>query len=130
MLIQVRGRRTGRVHTFPVGYLQEGDTLYVLVGDYETKTWWRNFQGGAPAQLTLRGRTVPATGEVLRWESDAEALTTTLDRYLRAFPLARRALRITGGADAPDPEALHRAAREVVMVRISLAGENAEDAMP
>ena len=38
LLIALRGRRTGRLHTLPVGYAQDGDTLYVLVGDYQTKT--------------------------------------------------------------------------------------------
>jgi F420H(2)-dependent quinone reductase len=129
LLLQVRGRRTGRVHTFPVGYLQEADTLYVLVAEYRTKTWWRNFKDGAPAKLRLRGRTVQGTGKVLRWESDADTLTAAVDRYLAALPFVRRPLGITGGSGAPDPEALRKVAREVVMVRISLVGETVEDAM-
>ena len=124
MLITVRGRRTGRMHAIPVGYAQEGDTLYVLVGDYQTKTWWRNVEGGTPMQLRLRGRTVQATGNLLRCESDATALVTALDRYLSAFPSVRRSLPVTGRPDAPDPEALRRAAHEVVMVRIRLARED------
>jgi len=120
MLITVRGRRTGRTHTFPVGYAREGDTLYVLVGDYQTKSWWRNFQGGTPTQLRLRGRTVQGTGDVLRWVSEPEALTTALGRYLAAFPYARRSLHITGRTDAPGPQALATAAQGVVMVRIRL----------
>jgi F420H(2)-dependent quinone reductase len=128
LLLEVRGRRTGRVHAFPVGYLQEADTLYVLVAEYRTKTWWRNFQDGAPAKLRLRGRTVQGTGKVLRWESDADTLTAALDRYLAALPFVRRPLGLTGGPDAPDSEALRKAAREVVMVRISLVGETGKDA--
>jgi F420H(2)-dependent quinone reductase len=123
LLITIRGRRTGRLHTLPVGYAQDGDTLYVLVGDYQTKTWWRNLQGGAPVQLRLRGRTVAATGSLLRWESDAEALVGALGHYLALFPAARRSLQITGRPDALDPEALCAAAHEVVMVRIRLAGD-------
>ncbi len=129
LLLEVRGRRTGRVHAFPVGYLQESGTLYVLVAEYRAKTWWRNFEGGAPAKLRLRGRTVQGTGKVLRWESDAETLTAALGRYLAALPFVRRPLGITGGPGAPDPEALRRAAREVVMVRISLVDEIRKDAM-
>lgn len=127
MLIEVRGRRTGRMHTFPVGYVRDGDTLHVLVGDYRTKTWWRNFEGGAPARLTLRGRSVRAVGEVLRWESDPQALTAALARYASTSGFVRRSLRITGSAHTPDLEALRAAAREVVMVRIRLepgAGES------
>jgi hypothetical protein len=128
LLLEVRGRRTGRVHAFPVGYLQEADTLYVLVAEDRTKTWWRNFQDGAPAKLRLRGRTAQGTGKVLRWESDADTLTAALDRYLAALPFVRRPLGITGDPDAPDSEALRKAAREVVMVRISLVGETVKEA--
>ena len=121
MLITVRGRKTGRPRTFPVGYVEEGDVLFVLVGDFETKTWWRNVAGGVPMQLILRGRTVEATGDVLRWESDGEALTGALVPYLKAFPGARRALGITGRRDAPDSESIRAAAQRVVMVRARLA---------
>jgi len=124
MLVTVRGRRTGRLRTIPVGYAQAGDTLYVLVGDYQTKTWWRNLQGGTPVKLRLRGRTVQATGNLLQWESDARALVVALGRYLAAFPAARRSLHIIGRPDAPDLEALRRAAHEVVMVRFCLASQD------
>ena len=120
MLVTVRGRKTGLLHTFPVGYLQEDDALYVLVGEYEKKTWWRNLEGGAPMRLTLRGRTVEATGEALRWESDPEALLQALTRYVARLPRSGRALGITSGADGPDPQSIRAAAQAVVMVRARL----------
>jgi deazaflavin-dependent oxidoreductase (nitroreductase family) len=120
MLVTVRGRRTGRLHTFPVGYVQEGDVLHVLVGDYETKRWWRNLEAPAPVELTLRGRTVRATGVLLRWDSDSQALTAVLGRYVTAFRGARHALQIPWQDGGPDPERLRAAARAVVMVRAQL----------
>lgn len=120
MLVQVRGRRTGRITTFPVGYLQDGDTLDVLVGDFRTKTWWRNLQGGARTRVRLRGRTIDATGEILRWESDEPALRAALARCAAASAFTRRALRITGRPGALEPSSLQRAARDVVIVRITL----------
>jgi hypothetical protein len=72
---------------------------------------------------------VQGIGSVLKWESDAATLTAALDRYLAAFPSVRRPLGITDGPGAPDPQALRKAARAVVMVRISLVGETVEDAM-
>src|SRR4029450_7085633 len=118
LLITLPGRRTGRLHPPPVGYAQAGNTLYVLVGDYQTKTWWRNLQGGAPLQLRLRGRTMPGTGSRLGGESDAEALVTALGHYVALFPAVRRTLHITRRPDAADREALHNAAGEVVMLRV------------
>ena len=120
MLVTVRGRKTGLLHTFPAGYLKEDDALYVLVGEYEKKTWWKNLEGGAPMWLTLRGRTVEAKGEVLRWESDADALLRALTRYVARFPRSGRALGIKSGADGPDPQSIRAAAQVVVMVRARL----------
>jgi len=103
-----------------VGYLRDRDRLDVLVAEFRTKNWWRNFQGGARTRVVLRGRTIDATGEVLRWESDGPALTAALARYAAASAFTRRALRITGRPGDLEPSSLQRAARDVVMVRVRL----------
>jgi hypothetical protein len=55
-LITVTGRKSGREHTFPVGYERVGDTVEVPVLWPERKLWWRNLRGdGAPVRLRLRG---------------------------------------------------------------------------
>ena len=54
-LITVTGRRTGRTHTFPIGYNREGDRVTIPVTWPERKLWWRNLRGGAPVRLRLRG---------------------------------------------------------------------------
>jgi hypothetical protein len=54
-LITVTGRRTGRTHTFPVGYKREGDRVTIPVMWPERKLWWRNLRGGAPVRVRLRG---------------------------------------------------------------------------
>ncbi len=51
MLVSVTGRKTGRVVTIPVNYVQEGDILWVL--SYRERTWWRNLLTGAPVTLRL-----------------------------------------------------------------------------
>ncbi|TMK42403.1 MAG: nitroreductase family deazaflavin-dependent oxidoreductase [Actinobacteria bacterium] len=56
-LITVTGRKTGREHTFPVGYTQRGDTVRIVVGWPERKVWWRNLRGGeAPVRIRIQGR--------------------------------------------------------------------------
>jgi hypothetical protein len=55
-LITVRGRRSGREFTIPVGYERQGDLVTVTVSWPEQKRWWRNLRGeGAPVSLRLRG---------------------------------------------------------------------------
>lgn len=55
-LITVTGRRTGRQHTFPVGYKRDGEQVTIPVGLPERKVWWRNLRDGAPVRLRLAGR--------------------------------------------------------------------------
>jgi hypothetical protein len=54
-LISVTGRRTGAVHTFPVGFRESGDVLTIPVMLPQRKLWWRNLRDGAPVSLRLRG---------------------------------------------------------------------------
>jgi len=54
-LITVTGRRSGREHTLPVAYKQDGEHLKIPVMWPERKLWWRNLRDGAPVRLRLRG---------------------------------------------------------------------------
>jgi len=55
-LITVTGRRSGREHTFPVGYVRVGDVVTITVGAPERKRWWRNLTTPAPVRLRVRGK--------------------------------------------------------------------------
>jgi hypothetical protein len=67
MLLRITGRRTGRRYTIGVGYADNGDgTLDVLVSDASNRTWWRNFIGGGPVEVVLRGRERSAYAEAHR----------------------------------------------------------------
>ena len=55
-LITVTGRRSGRQHTFPVGYSQSDERLRIPVLWPQRKLWWRNLRDGAPVSLRLRGQ--------------------------------------------------------------------------
>jgi hypothetical protein len=61
-LITVTGRRTGREHTLPVGYSQQGTVITVPVMWPERKLWWRNLRDGASVRLRLRGNDVTGWG--------------------------------------------------------------------
>jgi hypothetical protein len=49
----VTGRRTGRLHRFPVQYADHGDALVVVPVRAEHKTWWRNLTGADTSLAVL-----------------------------------------------------------------------------
>ncbi|NJM05229.1 hypothetical protein HC891_01835 [Candidatus Gracilibacteria bacterium] len=51
MILIFEGRKSGKRYMIPVGYLQEGDKLYI----FSHRPWSKNFIGGAPIGLRLRG---------------------------------------------------------------------------
>jgi hypothetical protein len=55
LVLHLTGRKTGRRHDIPVGYVDMGGTLTVV-----TVARWRvNLRGGADVEVTLRGRLRP-----------------------------------------------------------------------
>ena len=85
LLIGVRGRRTGRVYSLPVGYVEAEGAIYVMVGDYETKRWWLNLRGGAPVTLLLQGRSVDADAEILDPDRDHKEFDRAVAAYRARF---------------------------------------------
>ena len=102
-LLTVRGRRTGRFYTLPVGYAEAAGVVYVMVGDYETKRWWRNLEDGVPVALVLRGHVADARATILDPRRDR-------DEYDRALAVYRT--RLGGVVDK---------VRSLLMVRCTLA---------
>ena len=80
-LIVVRGRRTGRFYTLPVGYAQTAGVVYVMVGDHESKRWWRNLADGAPVALILRGHVADARATILDPVRDRDEFQRALALY-------------------------------------------------
>jgi len=121
LLITYRGRKSGKEYTLPVQYAQSGNTIYIVPGFPEKKTWWRNLKGGKPVQITLRGKTLSANGLLLDQESDAEAIFKGFEVYLWRFPSLTKYHNIRIEADNTfNAEDLSRAAASVVMIRVEL----------
>ncbi len=118
MLLTVVGRKSGLRRTFPVGYLEEPDGWYVLVGEFERKTWWRNLEGGVPVTVEVRGRTVQAIAEVLRQGSAGDTFEEVLGRYLVRFPRTAKVLGVPISDGVADPVALRDVGRRVLLVHV------------
>jgi hypothetical protein len=86
VLLRYRGRRTDTEHTLPVQYADTHHGLVVLVGESDTKTWWRNFTDMGQVQVLLRGRWVPMTAHALHGDADPEAVTPLLRSYAARYP--------------------------------------------
>ncbi len=85
-LIRYQGDRTSTEYTLPVQYADTHHGIVVLVGDAETKTWWRNFTTMGQAQVLLAGTWVPMTAHALLGGEDPEAVTPLLRSYAARFP--------------------------------------------
>ena len=60
MVLIFDGRKSGKRYSIPVGYLAEGNKLYL----FSHSAWSKNFVGGAPVGVRLRGKLRRGTATV------------------------------------------------------------------
>jgi hypothetical protein len=87
--LRVRGRRTGRVLSFPVQYATTGDDLVVVPGHADRKTWWRNLRSpGTQVEVLAGGRWVSASAELVTAGEHGyeEAVTAYRHRWQHSGP--------------------------------------------
>lgn len=87
LLLTVTGSKSGTEYTFPVGYEQDGETLYVTT--YGTN-WWKNLRGGGQ-DVTVRLRGERRTGH-----ATVEEPGSAVAEYLHGY-LGRRGRHCTEG---------------------------------
>jgi deazaflavin-dependent oxidoreductase (nitroreductase family) len=120
-VLTVTGRRSGRRYHVPVQYAADGQTVYVVPGGWEHKTWWRNLIPPAKVRLRLQGRDVTGVGQALSGDHDPQLVAAGMTIYLSKFATSARVRGI--GRDArgrPDPGQLQRAVPHEVIVRLIL----------
>ncbi len=86
VLIRYQGSRSGTEHTLPVQYADAHNGLVVVVGQPDTKTWWRNFTTMGQVKVLLAGTWIPMTAHALLGSEDPEAVTPLLRSYAARFP--------------------------------------------
>ena len=82
MLINFTGRKTQRVYTTPVRYLQSGDAVWAFTSA-ENK-WWRNLKGGATVSLRIQGKDGSYRAEAVVDAPDQ--VRNALGKFLSHFP--------------------------------------------
>jgi hypothetical protein len=78
-VLRYTGRRTGRTYELVCQYARDGDRVWILVGQADRKTWWRNLSTPSPVELWLAGRRHSAT---------AVAVTAAVPRAVASLGLA------------------------------------------
>ena len=121
LLITYRGRKSGKEFTLPVQYVQDENYVYIVPGDAEKKTWWRNLKGGADVQVTLKGQTRSGVGILLEREADEAEILKAFGLYLKQFPSLAKMHNVRIEADGqPNPDDFRKAAEDILMIRVSL----------
>lgn len=92
VLIRYHGVTTGTEYTLPVQYADTEHGLVVVVGEPNSKTWWRNFTAMGQAKVLVAGSWVPMTAHALRGADDPGAVTPLLRSYATRFPKVAKSL--------------------------------------
>lgn len=115
MLITVKGRKTGKEYSTPVGFYRENGYLWVISS--RDRTWWRNIKDGADVKLLLKGKTVSAFAETVTDESEVRK---RIVQYVQHIPMFARGLGIRVENKIPNKDDVARLARERLFVRIKV----------
>lgn len=75
MVLNFRGRKSGKAYSIPVGYTQQGNTLTL----FSHAKWAKNFEGGAPVLLRLRGERRHAVARVI---TDQAVIRAAIERMI------------------------------------------------
>lgn len=117
-IVTFTGRKTGKVYSTPVSYIQEGDRLTFSTNG--ENIWWRNLVGGAKVTLTLRGEELPATTEVVYGEGpETEAALTD---FFTKMPRDAKYSGVKIEKDGtPNKDSIVKSAKKFVVVHSTLS---------
>ena len=102
MLVELTGRKSGRVYKQPVSYARDGETLLTPGGG----NWKLNLREDRANRLHLNGKWVSARPELVR---DPETSTQLLLRIRAANPQAARFIPVLNADGTVDAAALEQA---------------------
>ena len=116
MTMTYKGRKSGKIYTTPMSYLEIGNALYTISS--RERLWWRNLRGGTEVSLRLRGKDKAARSETL--ENPTE-VASSLSQYFTSAPQLAKYMDVRINNDnLPNPQDISRLAQENVIVRTDL----------
>jgi deazaflavin-dependent oxidoreductase (nitroreductase family) len=81
LLLETRGRRSGRPVSTAVGYVEQPDGSLVIAANDETSHWARNLLAAPACRVTRAGRTVAYVAEPLDGARRNAAVVDLILRY-------------------------------------------------
>ena len=116
LLLTFTGRKSGKRHTTPVAYLEEGEVLLMTTDS----PWWKNLRGkdeaGAPVTVRVKGHEYEGLGEAV---TDETEVVRVLARFLQMQPGYGKFVGVKRSAGGRvDPSMVEAAARGRVVVRV------------
>jgi len=116
MLMTYKGRKSGKIYTVPMNYLDSEGVLYTISS--RERTWWRNLLGGAEVTLRLKDEDRKAWAEAI--EDQAE-VAKKLSLYFKTAPQIARYMKVRIDVDgSPNAEDIYHLSKEKVMVYTKL----------
>ena len=116
LLIQVTGRKSGRVIELPVNFHKQGSDLWIISS--RDRVWWRNLTENPRVKVWIGGREMAADTELVL---DENAVLERLGRLCVEKSWMAKWLNISVDAQKrPLPEELQRVAHERLFVRLRL----------
>ena len=117
VLLEFKGRKSGKIYTTPVSYRATDGRLHCFTE--KANKWWRNLCDGEDVGVTLRGRKMTGNPSVL---ADGSALVqSALHNLLLASPRDAAHAGVAFDADRqPVASDVARAAKGLVFISIEL----------
>ena len=98
VVLETRGRRSGKVYKTPLGPLDEAGDLYLVAARGPATDWYRNALAADTVTITRNGRRSTYHAEALTAADHKRAL---VDTYLTRFPQVRGQLTQSTGSSDP-----------------------------
>jgi len=71
MVITTIGRKTGKRHSIPIGYLRDGENIFALTGE-NVSNWFRNVLANGEATLEIKKEKFDVRGELVTEEAERQ----------------------------------------------------------
>lgn len=84
LLLKTTGRKSGRSHTTPLQYLQDGDNMVLAAsnrGSNRHPSWWLNLQANPEAEVQIRLQREHVTAELAKGRERARLWGRLVDMY-------------------------------------------------